>query len=299
MSRTALISPEELLLEGDSSWVLLDCRFYLADPEAGAREYRENHLKGAHYAHLDQDLSGPIEAGATGRHPLPDRTQFRTAMGAWGIGPTTQVVAYDQGPGAFAARAWWLLRYHGHELVAVLDGGLPAALEAGLDVSRDLPARKADQYPALPPIALAASAEEVSAGLAPGDERHSRGGVGEKRAPAGVGDGRVLVDARANDRYRGLVEPLDPVAGHIPTAQNRPWQLNLADNGQFKSAEELRGEFSGFGPPEQQVHYCGSGVTAAHNVLAMESAGLTGARLYPGSWSEWITDPARPVGTEG
>lgn len=299
MSHTALLSAEELLLECDSSWALLDCRFYLADPAAGEREYQENHLEGAHYAHLDRDLSGPITPGVTGRHPLPDGTGFRRTMGAWGIAPSTQVVAYDQGPGAFAARAWWLMRYHGHTLVAVLDGGLPAALEEGLALSLELPPTQTGQYPDLPPVALAAEAEEVFAGLAAGYEQHGPAGVGERPGRARVSEQRMLVDARANDRYRGLVEPLDPVAGHIPTAQNRPWQLNLADNGRFKSADELRQELSGFGPPEQQVHYCGSGVTAAHNLLAMEAAGLTGARLYPGSWSEWITDPARPVETEG
>ncbi|NNE71589.1 MAG: sulfurtransferase [Rhodothermales bacterium] len=280
MTYSTLITADALGRQRDDSWVLLDCRFELTDIEAGHRDYLTGHLEGAHYAHLDRDLSGPIEPGVTGRHPLPDSMRFRTLVASWGITPDTQVVAYDQGHGAFAARAWWLLRYHGHAKVAVLNGGLAAAREAGLPLSKAVPVRATGTYPNADPLVRATVADDILGSLAEGT------------APA-------LVDARANERYRGLVEPLDPVAGHIPTARNRHFQANLDDSGRFRPADDLRADFLAFGLPEKQVHYCGSGVTAAHNLLAMEAAGLSGASLYPGSWSEWITDPSRPVESEG
>lgn len=276
MAHTTIISPAELASLGGDSRVLLDCRFSLTDTEQGRREYDTGHIEGAHYVHLDYDLSGRIELGITGRHPMPDPTGFRRRLGMWGVAPDVQVVAYDQGPGAFAARAWWLLRYFGHEAVAVLDGGLAAWTAAGLPLSAGEPRRHADMYPTLEPLVGNVDADWIAG-----------------RLPSGV----KLVDARANERYRGLVEPLDPVAGHIPGAMNRPWQDNLAADGTFRTAAELRADLEAFGPDNEQVHYCGSGVTAAHNVLAMHVAGLPQARLYPGSWSEWITDSERPVET--
>lgn len=277
MPLTTIISPAELLELRDDSWVILDCRFSLSDTEEGRRGYQDGHIGGAYYAHLDHDLSGRIVAGETGRHPLPDPIGFRRRLGMWGIEPETQVVAYDQGQGAFAARAWWLLRYFGHEAVAVLDGGLAAWTAEGHPLSTDEPRRHAEVYPTLEPLSAAVDADWIAEHLSPGV---------------------ALVDARANERYRGLVEPLDSKAGHIPGALNRPWQDNLSQQGTFKSAAELRGDFAAFGPADEQVHYCGSGVTAAHNVLAMHVAGMTEAKLYPGSWSEWITNSERPVETE-
>ncbi len=276
MAHTTIISPAELSSLEDDSWVLLDCRFSLTDTEEGRQSYQEGHIAGAHYAHLDHDLSGRIVAGQTGRHPMPDPTGFRRRLGMWGIAPDVQVVTYDQGPGAFAARAWWLLQHFGHEAVAVLDGGLAAWTAAGLPLSTDEPRRYPDVYPTLEPLSGSVDADWVAEHLA---------------------SGVTLVDARASERFRGLVEPLDPVAGHIPGAANRPWQDNLGADGKFKAAPELRSDFEVFGPADAQVHYCGSGVTAAHNVLAMHVAGLKAARLYPGSWSEWITDPDRAVET--
>lgn len=274
MPHTTIIAPAEFVAQADESWVLLDCRFSLNDTESGRAGYKEGHLKGAHYAHLDHDLSGRIVPGQTGRHPMPDPTGFRRRLGMWGIAPDVQVVTYDQGPGAYAARAWWLLRYFGHTAVTVLDGGLTAWTAAGFPLSTDEPRRQAYSYPVLEPVTGSVDAAWV--------EKHFASGV-------------TLVDARASERFQGLVEPLDPVAGHIPGASNRPWQNNLGADGRFKSASELRADFEAFGPAGEQVHYCGSGVTAAHNVLATEVAGLQGARLYPGSWSDWITDPSHGV----
>jgi thiosulfate/3-mercaptopyruvate sulfurtransferase len=275
MAHTTIISPAELASRSDESWVLLDCRFSLTDTEEGRKRYEEGHITGAHYAHLDHDLSGRIIAGQTGRHPMPEPTGFRRRLGMWGISPETQVVAYDQGPGAFAARAWWLLRHYGHEAVAVLDGGVAAWTAAGLPLATDEPRRHPDSYPTCDPLSLSVDADWIFAHL-----------NGETN----------VVDARASERYQGLVEPLDPVAGHIPGAQNRPWKDNLKADGTLKAPGDLRAAFESFGPAQDQVHYCGSGVTAAHNVLAMHVAGLQGAKLYPGSWSEWITDSGRPVG---
>ena len=276
MAYTTIISPADLASHSDDSWVLLDCRFSLANTEEGRQGYAEGHIEGAHYAHLDHDLSGRILPGETGRHPLPDPSGFRRRLGMWGIEPGTQVVAYDQGPGAFASRAWWLLRHFGHEAVAVLDGGLAAWSAEQFPLATDEPRRHADTYPVLESLSGSVDAAWVAENL---------------------GTGVSLVDARADERFRGLVEPLDPVAGHIPGAMNRPWQNNLSPGGGFKTGPELRSDFDAFGPAENQVHYCGSGVTAAHNVLAMHVAGLSAARLYPGSWSEWVTDPTRPVET--
>lgn len=259
---------------------VLDARFALTDPQAGVQAYAQGHLPGALHADLNRDLSDLSKQGQ-GRHPLPDSDAFAARVGQWGIGPDTQVVVYDAGDGSMAAaRAWWLLRLLGHTRVAVLDGGLAAWQAAGQPVTSDMP-----QVVALPPYpgtfdrGQVASVEEVAAGL--------------KHAPG------WLLDARAGERFRGEVEPLDPVAGHVPGAVNRPFALNVAD-GRLRPADDLRAALEpllGTTDPAQVVLMCGSGVTACHLLLAMEVAGLQGAKVYAGSWSGWVADPARPVAT--
>ncbi|PXF29359.1 3-mercaptopyruvate sulfurtransferase [Pokkaliibacter plantistimulans] len=262
-------------------WRIVDCRFSLADTEAGRRAYQAGHLPGASYAHLDEDLSSPVTA-TSGRHPLPDEQAFLQTLGKWGISTDTQVVVYDDTGGATAARLWWLLKRVGHRDVAVLDGGLAAWAQAGGELVTDLPAVvDSGAYPASVALVQTRSADELLAQMS--DPRWQ------------------LVDARAAERFRGEVEPLDPVAGHIPGAMNRPLQQNLQPDGRFKSFNQLRGEWQallGEATPKEVVHYCGSGVTACHNLLAMEHAGLTGSRLYPGSWSEWCKDASRPMVTK-
>lgn len=283
-THTLLISPEDLraALAGPDAasgrLVLLDTSFDLADPQAGERAYAEGHLPHARYAHLDRDLSGPRN-GRNGRHPLPAREAFAATAGRLGIGPGVQVVVYDRQGSSYAARGWWLLRWLGHPEVAVLDGGLPAWQAVGGElVTGPGPATAQPPYPERPSLAGTIDADAVQARLADGSAS--------------------LVDARAPDRYRGDFEPLDPVAGHIPGALNRFFKDNLEADGRFKPAARLRAEFEallGPRPADQVLHQCGSGVTACHNLLAMEVAGLAGTTLYPGSWSEWCADPARPV----
>lgn len=260
--------------------LLIDCSFDLADPGAGERSYREGHLPGAHYLHLDHDLADhalPADGRFRGRHPLPSREAFAVTLGRLGITPATAVVTYDRQDAAFAARAWWMLRWLGHHEVAVLDGGLAGWVAAGGTLSRDRPQPDAAAaYPLAASLVPAVDAETLQAGL-----------------------GRVrLVDARAAERFRGEVEPLDPVAGHIPGALNRPYKHNLDEHGRFLAPQALRAAFEALmagRSTSEVVHQCGSGVTACHNLLAMEAAGLTGAALYAGSWSEWCADPSRPV----
>lgn len=268
-------------LDAGASIVLLDARFDLSDLEAGRRAYEQGHLPGAQYADLDRDLSGPKAAPGpafTGRHPLPARNAFAATAGRWGIAPTSCVVAMDAQGSAYAARLWWLLRWLGHTRVWVLDGGIGAWLEAGGTLTTQAAApHPRTAYPRRP---------------------HSMPTVGTAQLAAALGSTRVF-DARGPERYRGDVEPLDPVAGHIPHTRNRPFKDNLEVGGaRFKPAAQLALEFAaiyGGAPPAGSVHLCGSGVTACHNLLAMEAAGLPGAALYPGSWSEWCADPARPV----
>jgi thiosulfate/3-mercaptopyruvate sulfurtransferase len=279
---TTLIQVTELatLLEragANADLVVLDCRHELTRPDWSERAYAEGHIPTALQAHLDRDLSGPITP-ATGRHPLPDPVKLAKTLGAWGIDNTVQVVAYDQGNGAYAARAWWLLRWMGHTKVAVLDGGFAAWQEAGLPVSRETAARAARTF--VPSVARDAvlSTAEVQQALA-------------RKAIA-------LVDARGADRFAGENETIDPVAGHVPGATNRPFAKNVDARGRFLPAAELREQWAralGGAAPGSVVSMCGSGVTACHNLLALEIAGLPGARLYAGSWSEWIRDPQRPV----
>jgi thiosulfate/3-mercaptopyruvate sulfurtransferase len=281
MTYTTLIDAATLrpLLAGGAPPVLIDARFDLADPTAGERAYGEAHLPGAHYLHLDRDLSA-AKTGRNGRHPLPERSPFAARIGALGVRPQTQVVAYDAQGGLYAARVWWLLRWLGHEAVAVLDGGLPAWVAAGGAVDAAAAARPSTTatYPERAALASSIDADALLARL-----------------------GRVpLIDARAPERFRGEVEPLDKQAGHIPGALNRCFKDNLGADGRFKPAGILRAEFTpllGEATPDAVVHQCGSGVTACHNLLAMEHAGLAGSLLYPGSWSEWSSDRSRPIAT--
>lgn len=261
---------------------VVDARASLADPQAGNGLHAQGHIPGAVHADLNRDLSDLTRVGH-GRHPLPDSDAFATRLGQWGIGPDTQVVVYDGSDGSMAAaRLWWLLRLIGHTKVAVLNGGIAAwqaaghPLATGSSEAAALPA-----YPGRFDTSQVASADEIESRL--------------KHAPG------WLVDARAGERFRGEVEPLDPVAGHVPGAVNRPFALNVLD-GRLRDAQELRAELQGVignQDPERVVLMCGSGVTACHLLLAMESAGLSGARIYADSWSGWVSDSSRPVATGG
>lgn len=255
--------------------VVLDCGFDLGDPQAGERAHLAGHIAGAAYAHLDRDLAGPKD-GRNGRHPLPARSALAATMGRWGVAPGTQVVVYDAQGGAYAARAWWALRWAGHDAVALLDGGWAAWLDRGGAVATGVEALHG-----LPPYPAPATAQAptVDADML----RHELGSV-------------TVLDARSAERFRGEAEPLDPVAGRIPGARLRFFKDNLGADGRFLPAEELRRQFDALGvAPDRVVHQCGSGVTACHNLLAMTHAGLDGSRLYPGSWSEWCADPDRPI----
>jgi thiosulfate/3-mercaptopyruvate sulfurtransferase len=271
-----LISADEVhaLMQDGGAPVVLDCSFDLADTAAGRRAYDAGHLPGARHVHLGDELSGAL-TGTNGRHPLPERAEFARRVGAWGIAPEVQVVCLDAHGLPYAARAWWLLRWLGHDAVAVLDGGVQAWQAAGHALTTDAPsAPPKPPYPPRPAAMRTVDAATLVAQLGT----------------------RPVLDARAAERFRGDVEPLDPVGGHIPGASNRFFKDNLQGDGRFKPAEQLRAEFLVLGGQAGQwVHQCGSGVTACHNLLAMEHAGLGGSALYPGSWSEWCADPARPV----
>jgi thiosulfate/3-mercaptopyruvate sulfurtransferase len=292
---TTLIEPEELAgalaphTSGTSDWAVLDCRFDLARPDWGAGAYAAGHIPSALYAHLDRDLSGPVSAGS-GRHPLPAPEQLARTLSRWGIDASVQVVAYDQANGAHAARLWWLLRWAGHRNVAVLNGGFAAWQRAGLPVETTILERAPRDFvwaQASPASGSVVSTAELERIVASGDLRSGK---------------LMLVDARSADRFAGQNETIDPVAGHIPGARNHPFVRNVDAQGRFLAVEELRSGWKatlGAGPtaPEasQVIAMCGSGVTACQNLLALEVAGLPGARLYAGSWSEWIREPARPV----
>ena len=272
MSYPTLISAAELRALPTEKRLLIDVGFDLTDPSAGQRAYAAAHLPCAHYLHLDRDLSA-TKTGTNGRHPLPDRAGFAAKLTALGLGADTQVVTYDAQGGMYAARLWWMLRWIGHSAAAVLDGGQAAWSGA---LTADLPITRPGNFKLGEPRA----AQVDAPGL-----RQMLGQV-------------VLIDARAPERFRGEIEPLDQQAGHIPGASNRLFKMNLAADGHFKPADQLRAEFSallGAHRPGAVVHSCGSGVTACHNLLAMEHAGLAGSVLYPGSWSEWSSDSLRPV----
>ena len=263
----------------DPHTLVVDCRADLVDYDLGRRLYEAAHLPGAVLASLDADLSGPASA-STGRHPLPSPQQFAATLSRWGLTPATRVIAYDQGPGAYAARLWWMLRACGHQAVQVLDGGWAAWVAAGLPVESGAPVARPASVVAPVPFAGVVEAEQVLAAL---------------RSAAAV-----VIDARGADRYAGQNETLDPVAGHIPGALNRPFTDNLGSDGRFKPAAVLREQWQarlGNRPAQQMISSCGSGITACHNLLALSVAGLDGGRLYAGSWSHWIRDPSRPVAT--
>jgi thiosulfate/3-mercaptopyruvate sulfurtransferase len=273
-----LIDPAQVAPHlADEQWVIVDCRFDLANPGRGEEWYLEAHVPGARYAHLERDLSGE-KTGANGRHPLPAPEQMRERFGAWGIAPGKQVVVYDADTGMHASRLWWMLRYLGHDAVALLDGGFARWVRDEYPVRGGRETWRPATFIGAPRESWRLDAAAVQEGLSD---------------PA-----RVLVDARAEERFRGENETIDKKAGHIPGARNFFFQRNLGPDKTFKSPDELRSawhELLGATPPDQVVMYCGSGVTACHNLLALEIAGLSGARLYPGSWSEWSSDPARPT----
>ncbi|MBL8202470.1 MAG: sulfurtransferase [Chromatiales bacterium] len=263
--------------ESESGLVVVDCRFNLLQPEAGRAAWLAGHIPGAFYADLDRDLSAPRRPD-TGRHPLPDPEQLRTLFSTFGIGKSTLVVAYDEGGGGLAARLWWLLRWMGHARVVLLDGGFAAWQSAGLPVSRDLPASRPGRFQGAPGHMPVRDASEVAAGLASDTIR--------------------LLDMRAEERFLGHVEPIDPVAGHVPGAVNAPFGGNLTADNRFQPGDVLARRYApliGDRQPGEIVCMCGSGVTACHGIFALELAGRPGAALYPGSWSEWIRSPDRPV----
>jgi len=272
-------SLQELL--GQPRLAVIDCRFDLMNPEAGRQAYLRAHIPGARYADLNRDLSAPV-GPHTGRHPLPLPELFAGRLGAMGIGNDTQVVAYDEANGSIAARLWWMLRWLGHDAAAVLDGGFKAWTARG----GALQSGEADP-----------AAEAVARQFTPRIDADSV--VSTAEVERGLQDFKaVLVDARAQERYAGTVEPIDPVAGHIPGAVNHPFTANLGADGRFLPAAELKRRWQerlAGGDLENLVAMCGSGVTACHNLLSLEVAGLTGGKLYAGSWSEWIRDPRRPV----
>jgi thiosulfate/3-mercaptopyruvate sulfurtransferase len=282
---TTLIEPAELaapLARGATDWAVIDCRFDLARPDWGADAYAAGHVPTALYAHLDRDLSGPV-APTTGRHPLPAPERLAETLGRWGIDADVQVVAYDQGNGAYASRLWWLLRWAGHQKVAVLNGGFAAWQQWQMPVEATATQRPPRTFTFRPVEGLVVSTAEL--------ERAVRDGT--------LGSsGSMLVDARAADRFAGENETIDPIAGHIPGARNHPFARNIDGTGRFLADVMLRERWAqilGTAGGPGVIAMCGSGVTACHNLLALEVAGFSGARLYAGSWSEWIRDPSRPI----
>jgi thiosulfate/3-mercaptopyruvate sulfurtransferase len=276
-----LVSIDDLATRLDHpDTVVVDCRFNLQQPAAGARAYAEGHIPGAFYADLDRDLSGRKEP-ELGRHPLPDVAELQKLLSGFGIGPDSRVVVYDEGSGALAARLWWLLRWLGHEQVSLLDGGYAAWCAAGLPVSTVQPAREDGQF-----IGHAGSMPVLTT----------------RDIEAALGTGKLLLlDLRARDRYLGRVEPIDPVAGHVPGAVSAPFSAHIAADGHFLPAAELRRHYSGLlaaRPVSEVACMCGSGVTACHGIFALELAGWPGAALYVGSWSEWIRSAERPIARE-
>jgi thiosulfate/3-mercaptopyruvate sulfurtransferase len=277
---TTLITTDALALRlDDPAFAIVDCRYSLENEAWGEQEYTARHIPGADYAHLARDLAGK-KTGTNGRHPLPDPESLRRTFGRLGIASGVQVVAYDQDTGIYASRLWWLLRWMGHDAVAVLDGGFAKWLAEGRATASGEEHHAVREFVGSPRVGWTMSAGEVAAAT--------------KNA------GWQIVDARAPERYRGETEPIDRVAGHIPGAMNHFFKWNLDEAGTFRTPEEIRArlkETIGDAQPDRIISYCGSGVTACHNLLALEHAGLRGAKLYPGSWSEWSSDPARPVET--
>lgn len=261
----------------DPGWVVFDCRFDLTDTDAGRRDYAAEHIPGALYAHLNEDLSSPITRHS-GRHPLPSPALLAEKLGRWGVDKHKQVAVYDEASGAIAARLWWLLRWLGHDAVAVLDGGLRKWALEGKPLTDNQPQAEPTQFHPVIDDGVWVDTAYVEQVVAAG--------------------GALMLDARAPERFRGEVEPLDKLPGHIPGARNAPFTGNLESSGIFRAPTALRARFEKYlseASPNQVVHMCGSGVTACHNILAMEHAGLRGAKLYAGSWSEWIASADRPI----
>ncbi|MBM4218795.1 MAG: sulfurtransferase [Gammaproteobacteria bacterium] len=276
--RTPLISTHELAgILDEPGWVVADCRFELGKPEAGLAAWRAGHVPCAVHVDLERDLSAPVTP-ATGRHPLPSPAEFAATLARIGICSDTRVVCYDGGSGAFAARLWWMLRWLGHDSVAVLDGGFAAWTAEGRPVSTESPPpRNAAPFVPRPRPGMVVDAAAVAAALARGE---------------------TLIDVRGAERFAGKVEPLDSVAGHVPGAVNLPYLENLDAAGRFRAPAQLAalwGARTGAGPGRAPICMCGSGVTACQGLLVLEAAGIPGGRLYAGSWSEWIRDPSRPV----
>ena len=275
-----LVTTDELArhLE-DPEWVVIDTRHELTDPRAGPSRYAEGHIPGAYFMHVDDDLAGP-KSGTNGRHPLPDLDVFAAKVNACGVTPRTQVVVYDDLAGNFAVRLWWMLRWLGHEKAALLDGGWPLWANEGRPVTKEVPPPRKGAFVPRPHLGETVDVHFMA-------RFHESPSI-------------KILDARAAERFTGKQEMIDPVAGHVPGAVNRFWKENLEADGTFKPATELRREYdrvlSGM-EPGQVVHMCGSGVTACHNLFAMELAGLRGSKLYPGSWSEWCADKSLPIGT--
>ncbi|MCD6025624.1 MAG: sseA2 [Solimicrobium sp.] len=282
-SFTTLISANELAQHlNEKNWIVLDCRHALINTEAGRIAFNEGHIPNAQFVHLDDDLSGnKVNSSGLfcGRHPLPDRAMFVAKCRSWGINDDTQVIVYDAHGGIFAARCWWMLRWIGHEAVAVLDGGLPAWMAENHSLSREIVVPQLGSVNDKPPLVKTVNVEDVLANM--------------------QSDEMKIIDARSPDRFRGENETLDKIGGHIPGAKNHFFKNNLKPSGCFKSASDLRAEFSLIvKDPQLVVTQCGSGVTACHNLLGLEVAGMHGAALYVGSWSEWCADPLRPVVAE-
>ena len=280
MKFTTLVSAAQLAQHlNDPDWVVFDCRFTLSDPESGHRTYLAGHIPGARYAHLNTDFSSEVTA-TSGRHPLPDPQLLALKLGQWGVDSDKQVVVYDDSLGSMASRMWWVLRWLGHQSVALLDGGVQRWIRDGHPVTADPTTIAPAEFTARPDSSMWVDANCIEEALR--------------------SDKCLIIDARAEERFSGEREILDKVAGHIPGSINLPFEDNLDMGGTYLTAEELKEAYldllNGV-EPQRVVHMCGSGVTACHNVIAMEHAGLKGSRLYPGSWSEWITDPGRPVET--
>jgi thiosulfate/3-mercaptopyruvate sulfurtransferase len=280
MTYTTLVSTADLAENIENpDWIVFDCRFTLTDPAAGKKKYNEGHIPGAIYAHLDDDLAAPVTS-SSGRHPLPDVNSFADKLGQWGVDKNKQVVVYDDTFGAMACRMWWLLRWLGHDNVALLDGVYPKWLKEKRAADKNPPNLQASKF-----VPQVQDESVVDAGFI---QQHM------------AEDGSVLIDARPDIRFTGEIEPIDKVAGHIPGAINRPFDDNLDIGGDFMSLEELKEDYAALlknKNPSQVIHMCGSGVTACHNILAMECLGFKNTRLYAGSWSHWITDENRAVAT--
>jgi thiosulfate/3-mercaptopyruvate sulfurtransferase len=278
---TTLISAHDLAAHiTDPDWVVVDCRHDLMNPAAGREGYAIGHLPGAVFGNIDTQLSGPKhgpDGVFRGRHPLPEKEALIETLRGWGVNDGSQVVAYDAHGGMYAARLWWLMRWLGHEAVAVLDGGMAAWQSLGKPLTTDVAARPHGGITLRAPFVPTVTVAEVLDNVAKGE--------------------RIVIDARASDRFRGENETIDPVGGHIPGAKNRFFKDNLQPDGRFKDAATLRREFTPLvDDPARAIMQCGSGVTACHNLLALEVAGMPGAALYPGSWSEWVGDGKRETG---